>query len=65
MSNNIRRRNFRKSDYLITYIVVALFLMMSMLPPRNMLEALMSLAIPPLIPALIIGTITNLVFRTK
>lgn len=57
-------RNFRKRDYIIAFVVLFLILVINIYPV-DILSAIFKSFISSIIGALIIGTITNFLFRNR
>lgn len=55
---------FRKRDYMISYSVFLIFMVLNLMTPFD-IGAIFKVLIGAGIPALIVGTITNLLFRNR
>lgn len=56
--------NFRKKDYLISYVLILIIYILNLMAPVEISELLL-IAVFVIFPALVLGTITNLFFKKK
>lgn len=57
-------RKFRCLDYAIVFVLVFGLGIVNIVPPANYIAIVASLAVSAILVSLVIGTITNLVFRS-
>lgn len=54
----------RKMDYLIFYLITAILLIINLMSPLKLADVIGALLLT-IVPALILGTITNFIFQRK
>jgi len=55
---------FRKKDYIIFYAIIVVVYLMNLMSPVK-LNSILGVFIGPVFPAVILGTITNFIFKKK
>lgn len=55
--------SFRKLDYIIFYILIILFFVVQLITPT--IKGIIAIFLISIIPSLILGTITNLIFKKR